>query len=77
MDTEYYVFVSVCIMVKSSSFYISRNVSVTSVLILLLVKHLLSTYSVLKTVSSFRDMEANETEVDYRLERNTGKETDD
>lgn len=77
MDTEYYVFVSVCIMVKSSSFYISRNVSVTSVLILLLVKHLLSTYSVLKTVSSFRDIEENETEVDYRLERNTGKETDD
>lgn len=41
------------------------------------VKHLLSTYSVLRTVSNSTDTEANETEVYYSLASKIGKETDD
>lgn len=42
-----------------------------------LVKHLLSTCSILRTVSSSRDIEANEAERDYSLARKIGKETHD
>ena len=41
------------------------------------VKHLLSIYSVLRTVSSSKDREVNETKGDNSLVKKTGKESGD